>query len=80
MKFHWLLYSDIIFFFDHYSAGGHPISIAYCLFPLVLFHFATCLYYAMTFKGCKMIFVVKNRAIILIFAQNTDRGYTFKPY
>ena len=26
----WLLYSDFIFFIDHYCAGGQ-ISIAYCL-------------------------------------------------
>ena len=28
----WPSYSDIIFYIDHYSAGGYQISIAYCLF------------------------------------------------
>ena len=30
MKFHWPLYSDIIFFVDHYSAG---VSNKHCLLP-----------------------------------------------
>ena len=30
MKFHWPLYSDIIFFVDHYSAG---VSKKHCLLP-----------------------------------------------
>ena len=30
--FLWPLCSDIIFFIDHYCAGGFQISIAYCLF------------------------------------------------
>ena len=30
--FLWPLYSDIIFFIDHYCAGGYQISIAYNLF------------------------------------------------
>ena len=39
--FLWPLCSDIIFFIDHYCAGGgggYQISIAYCLFSLA----ATC--------------------------------------
>ena len=31
MKFHWPLYSDIIFFVEHYSAGG--VSNKHCLLP-----------------------------------------------
>ena len=84
MKFHWPFYPDIIFFVDHYSAeggGGYQISIAYCLFSLVLFHYATCLCIMQGFlKAVKMIILVKNCAIFLIFAQNTDRGYTLEPY
>ena len=56
MKFHWPLYSDIIFV-DHYSAGGGGGggSNKNCLlpFPLVLFHYATCL--------CIMQFVFLKR-------------------
>ena len=42
MKFHWPLYSDIIFF-DHYSAAG--VSNNHCLLPFSIgtFHYATCL-------------------------------------
>ena len=34
----WPSYSDIIFYIDHYSAGGYQISIAYCLFVCCFFH------------------------------------------
>ena len=37
--FLWPLYSDIIFFIDHYCAGGgggYQISIAYCLFFILI--------------------------------------------
>ena len=53
MKFHWPLYSDIIFFVDHYSAGVSnkhfllPFSIG--IVPLSNMP----LHYAMVFKGCK---------------------------
>ena len=57
MKFHWPLYSDIIFFVDHYSAG---LSNKHCLLPFfigpVLFHYATCLCIMQWFlKAVKMI-------------------------
>ena len=55
MKFHWPLYSDIIFFVDNYSAG---VSNKHCVLPfffvgifslrimqwvlLVFFHYALC--------------------------------------
>ena len=52
MKFHWPLYSDIIFFVNHYSAG---VSNKHYLlsFLLVLFHYTTCLCIMQCFKGCK---------------------------
>ena len=57
MKLYWPMYSDSIFFVDHYSAEGYPISIVYCLFPLVLFHYATCLCIMQwSLKSVKMIF------------------------
>ena len=50
MKFHWPLYSDIIFFVDHYSAG---VSNKHCLFPffigIVLLRNMP-MHYAMVFK------------------------------
>ena len=33
MKLHWPLYSDIIFFVDHYSAG---VSNKHCLLPFFI--------------------------------------------
>ena len=54
MKFHRPLYSDI--FVDHYSAG---VSNKHCLlpFPLVLFHYATCICIMQWFlNAVKMIF------------------------
>ena len=81
MKFHWPLYSDIIFFVDHYSAG---VSNKHCLLSFLHWYcFITQHAYALCngLKGCKNdIFVDKICAIFLIFAQNTDRGYTLLPY
>ena len=51
MKFHWPLYSDIIFFFDHYSAG---VSNKHCLLPFSIGIFSLHnmpMHYAMVFKG-----------------------------
>ena len=53
MKFHWPLYSDIIFFFDHYSAG---VSNKHCLLPFSIGIFSLRnmpMHHAMVFKGCK---------------------------
>ena len=56
MKFHWPLYSDIIFFVGHHSAG---VSNKHCLLPfflLVLFHYTACLCIMQWFlKAVKMI-------------------------
>ena len=39
-KIHWTLYSDIIFFVDHYSAG---VSNKHCLLPFFIgIVYATC--------------------------------------
>ena len=43
MKFQKPLYSDIIFLFDHYSAGGIISALLIASSSLVLFHYATCL-------------------------------------
>ena len=52
MKFHWPLYSDIIFFVDHYSS---EVSNKHCLLPffigIVSLHNMP-MHYAI-FKGCK---------------------------
>ena len=58
MKFHWPLYSDIIFFFDYYSAGGggRMVSNKHCLLPFSIGIISLCkmpMHYAMVFKGCK---------------------------
>ena len=56
MKYHWPLYSDTIFFVDHYSAG---ISNKHCLLPFSIGIVSLRnmpMHYAMVFKGCKMIF------------------------
>ena len=53
MKFHWPLYSDIIFFVDHYSAG---VSNKHCLLPFSIGIVSLRnmpMHYAMVFKGCK---------------------------
>ena len=53
MKFHWPLYSDIIFFIDHYSAW---VSNKHCLLPYfigVVSLWSMPMNYAMVFKGCK---------------------------
>ena len=83
MKFHWPLYSDISFFVDHYQCGWgwrwYQISIVYCLFGIVSLRNMP-MYYAMVFKGCKMIILAKNCDIFLIFAPNTDHVYTLEPH
>ena len=51
MKFHWPLYSDIIFFVDHYSAG---VSNKHCLLPFSIGIVSLRnmpMHYAMVFKG-----------------------------
>ena len=53
MKFHWPLYSDIIFFVDHYSTG---VSNKQCLLPFFIGIVSlrnVSMYYTMVFKGCK---------------------------
>ena len=53
MKFHWPLYSDIIFFVDNYSAG---VSNKHCLLPFSIGIVSLRnmpVQYAMVFKGCK---------------------------
>ena len=81
-KFHWPLYSDIIFFVDHYSGWG-GVSNKHCLLPFSIGIVSLRnmpMHYAIVFKGCKNdIFVDKNCAMFFSFAQNTDRGYTLEP-
>ena len=68
MKFHWPLYSDIIFFADNYSAG---VSNKHCLLPFSIgivslrnMH----VQYAMVFKGCKNdILCIKNVIFFFFF-------------
>ena len=51
MKFHWPLYSDIIFFVDHYSAG---VFNKHCLLPFSIGIVSLRnmpMHYAMVFKG-----------------------------
>ena len=53
MKFYRPLYSDIIFFVDHYSAG---VSNKHCLLPFSIGIVSLRnmpMHYAMVFKGCK---------------------------
>ena len=53
MKFYWPLYSDIIFFADHYSAG---VSNKHCLLPFfssIVSLRNMPMHYAMVYKGCK---------------------------
>ena len=53
MKFHWPLYSDIIFLLT-ITVRGYQISIAYCLFSIGIFSLRNMpMHYAMVFKGCK---------------------------
>ena len=40
--FLWPLCSVIIFFIDHYCAGGYQISIAYCLFFILFIYKLSC--------------------------------------
>ena len=70
MKFHWPLYSDIIFFVDHYSTG---VSNKHCLLPYFIgivslrnmpMHFCN----GSVLKAVKMIIFY----FFLMFAQNTD--------
>ena len=53
MKFHWPLYSDIIFLVDNYSAR---VSNKHCLLPFSIGIVSLRnmpVQYAMVFKGCK---------------------------
>ena len=53
MKFYWTLYSDIIFFVDHYNAG---VSNKHCLLPFFIGVVSLRnmpMHYAMDFTGSK---------------------------
>ena len=54
MKFHWPLYSDIIFFVDHYNAGVSNKHWLLLFFHWYFFSLRNMpMHYAMVFKGCK---------------------------
>ena len=53
MKFHCPLYSDIIFFVDHYSAGVLNKHCLLSFFFIDIFSLRNMpMHYAMVFKGC----------------------------
>ena len=62
------------------TVRGYQISIAYCLLIIGTVSFRNMpMHYAKVFKGCKNDkFLDKNYDIFLMFAQNTDRGYTLE--